>query len=474
MLSTDPAFFLFAAIILALYYSIRSTRLQTFILSLGSFAMYAVEGLPFLLILLASCLLTTLCSYGAGSPYPKVAKAALSLGVVINLLVLATFKYSQLIVPTQLLPFGTAGAQEILKLGLPIGISFYTFHGISLVVDAWHNREILNVQGRRGSLAAHLLNTSLYLSFFPQLVAGPITKGRQFFPQIERKRFSDVPWTDAFKNIIIGLFLKRVIADNLNELTLPLTDARTYATMPQSELFAMVLGYSAQIFADFAGYSLIAIGIAKLFGYRLPDNFNQPYLAQSITEFWRRWHMSLSSWLREYLYIPLGGNRHGTVRTYVNLLLVMGLGGLWHGADWKFAIWGLWHGALLAIERALGFSEPSSSWLAPVRILITFVLVTVGWLFFRLGNVTDVGYLLWQLVEPARPLTSRPSGLSEVVCMAVLCGVVICFHIPRRWFSSRLGGLKSLSVFEPYAFGLLAAITLMAAGSRHAFIYFQF
>ena len=255
-------------------------------------------------------------------------------------------------------------------------------------------------QSRRAStqnnVLLHCLDTGLYLSFFPQLVAGPITKGKMFFPQIVAKRLRDVEWANATRNIIVGTFLKRVVADNLNPLTLPLTDKRYYAGTPQGDLLAMIIGYSAQIFADFAGYSLIAIGVAQLFGYRLPDNFNQPYLAQSITDFWRRWHMSLSAWLKEYLYIPLGGNRLGPIRTYINLLIVMGLGGLWHGAAWKFAIWGLWHGALLAFERLLGVGETSRGPVVVLRVLLTFSLVTFGWLFFRLSSLADIVPLLSQ------------------------------------------------------------------------------
>ena len=217
-----------------------------------------------------------------------------------------------------------------------------------------------------------------------------------FFPQIVAKRLRDVEWANATRNIIVGTFLKRVVADNLNPLTLPLTDKRYYVGTPQGDLLAMIIGYSAQIFADFAGYSLIAIGVAQLFGYRLPDNFNQPYLAQSITDFWRRWHMSLSAWLKEYLYIPLGGNRLGPLRTYMNLLIAMGLGGLWHGAAWKFAIWGLWHGALLAFERLLGVGETSRGPVVVLRVLLTFSLVTFGWLFFRLSSLADIVPLLSQ------------------------------------------------------------------------------
>jgi alginate O-acetyltransferase complex protein AlgI len=240
----------------------------------------------------------------------------------------------------------------------------------------------------------------------------------------------------------------------------------------------MIIGYSAQIFADFAGYSLIAIGIAKLFGYRLPDNFNQPYLAQSITDFWRRWHMSLSAWLREYLYFTLGGNRHGAARTYLNLMIVMGLGGLWHGADWKFAVWGLWHGALLAIERFLGLGEPGRNLLAVIRIPVTFVLVTVGWLFFRLTHLSDIGVLIQEFGKPWRDVYSTSTGTANVTSIFVLVALVAMFHLPTAWLHAfpRLSTAIKAVTFQlrPYALGFLLAVILMASGSRHAFIYFQF
>jgi alginate O-acetyltransferase complex protein AlgI len=474
MLSTDLLFHICAATIFALFYLTRSALVQTLVLAAGSFAMYATEGLPFLLLLTASSALTAVCSFFAAGRTPRYATAAMVAGVTINLAVLATFKYRELLLPLHAQP-SVPWVREFLAFGLPVGISFYTFHGISLVVDAWRSPDVLR---HRASFLRHCLDTALYLSFFPQLVAGPITKGKMFFPQIVAKRLRDVPWAEAATDIIVGLFLKRVIADNLNQLTLPLTDARTYPGTPQMELLAMVIGYSAQIFADFAGYSLIAIGVAKLFGYRLPDNFNQPYLAQSITEFWRRWHMSLSAWLKEYLYVSLGGNRRGPVRTYVNLLIVMVLGGLWHGADWKFAVWGLWHGALLAIERLLGIGEPGRGLigmlLVLVRVPLTFVLVTIGWLFFRLTHLGDIILLFDEFRKPLRAVFSTTSGQADTLCIYLLSAIVLLFHLPVALvpFRDRVDAFASAA--RPYTLGVLIAVILMASGGRHAFIYFQF
>jgi alginate O-acetyltransferase complex protein AlgI len=475
MLSTDPVFYACAFVIFVLFYCMRTALGQTLVLTVGSFAMYAAEGLPFLLLLVANSAFTAVCSFLAATYPPPRARAAMIAGIATNLAVLVLFKYKEML----LAPYGRPDVpwvREFLAFGLPIGISFYTFHGISLVVDAWRDPNVLR---HRASFPQHGLDTALYLAFFPQLVAGPITKGKAFFPQIVAKRLAEIPWAAAATNIIVGLFLKRVIADNLNQLTTPLTDARTYPGTPQIELVAMVVGYSAQIFADFAGYSLIAIGIAQLFGYRLPDNFNQPYLAQSITDFWRRWHMSLSAWLREYLYIPLGGNRRGRARTYLNLLIVMGLGGLWHGADWKFAVWGLWHGGLLALERFFGIGEPgrgpSGALLALVRIPITFALVTIGWLFFRLTHLSDVGLLLHQFTDaPWIYARSTPTGFSNITTICVLAAVVVLFHIPAAPFREYARWRAFAAEAKPYALGVLIAAILMASGSRYAFIYFQF
>jgi alginate O-acetyltransferase complex protein AlgI len=234
MLSTDPLFYLCALAILVIFYSVRSPFAQTLVLSGGSFAMYATEGLPFVVLLALSSTLTAVCSFVAAGRERTRAKAAMIAGVVINLLVLGAFKYKQLALPPHVQP-DIAWVREFLAFGLPIGISFYTFHGISLVVDAWRQPEVLR---HRHRFLRHILDTSLYLSFFPQLVAGPITKGKMFFPQMVLKRLGDVPWMEAATDIIVGTFLKRVVADNLNQLTLPLIDSRTFAGTPQGELIA--------------------------------------------------------------------------------------------------------------------------------------------------------------------------------------------------------------------------------------------
>ncbi|MEZ6126145.1 MAG: MBOAT family O-acyltransferase [Planctomycetaceae bacterium] len=262
-----------------------------------------------------------------------------------NLATLAFFKYSGLLSKTFLQPIHNGQLTDLLAaIPLPIGVSFFTFQGISLLIDTYRARsdqQLSILVSERHS--GRWLDVALFISFFPQLVAGPIVKAHDFLPQIKPKSRRDLDWTYIFRTLTTGYFLKMVVADNLKLYTAWI-EFPVFHTKSTLTLLTMLFGYSMQIFADFAGYSLIAIGVAAIFGYRLISNFDFPYISTSFSEFWRRWHVSLSSFLKEYLYIPLGGNRSGRLRTYRNLLLTMILGGLWHGAAWSYAIWGLAHG----------------------------------------------------------------------------------------------------------------------------------
>ena len=305
---------------------------------------------------------------------------AVSLGA--NLGLLAFFKYANLIADAVARVSGWAGAPvqlPAMMLILPMGISFYTFQSMSYTIDVY-----------RGVLAplTSFKNFFLYIIFFPQLVAGPIVRAIDFLPQMPRPRrlrlkvFYEGAWL-----IIIGFFLKMVCADNLAVYVDEYWDHGYQSRTTASVALWLAVMFSGQIFADFAGYTSIARGLACLLGYRLPINFNAPYIAASFKNFWERWHITLSTWLRDYLYVPLGGNRKGRARTYVNLLLVMLLGGLWHGAAYTFIVWGAIHGVALAVERALGlqhdrglgrFAVVRSGW-----FLVTQAVVLVAWIFFR-------------------------------------------------------------------------------------------
>jgi alginate O-acetyltransferase complex protein AlgI len=380
---------------------------------------------------------------------------------------------------------------------LPIGISFYTFQGISLLVDIHRDRgevatRLADLAGegdrsgvRRGvRFTAHV---GLYIAFFPQLIAGPIVRASQFFHQIEPKRPADIRWNLAGRALIGGYFLKMFVADNLAEHTAVLTSGE-FDGFTKVDLLALVYGYSAQIFADFAGYSLIAIGLGHLFGYQLPVNFRTPYNSTSITEFWQRWHISLSSWLREYLYISLGGNRRGRRRTAVNLLVVMVLGGLWHGASWNFAGWGLAHGLILAAERAVaggryGRPELVSAATRVPRILCTFTMVSLLWLFFVTPDASASADFFARLVTAPVGLSILNGGLAnaQIYALALFVFPVVVHHVvallgeqrttPAR---RRASPARVRGAVETTALGTMLFLVATNSGVTGEFIYFTF
>jgi alginate O-acetyltransferase complex protein AlgI len=358
MLFNSWDFLVFMIILVPLYYMPRvSAGWQLGVLLVASCIFYAWEN-PWLLALLGAS--STLSVYTAQQIAARLRGPAQSMsiakhardyarrwlwfGVSVNCMTLLVFKYAPLLSslpPRWMLP--QSATEYATSIPLPVGISFYTFQGISLIVDTWRGDlptdTTASLAARGVGRLASFRDATFYLLFFPQLVAGPIVKAHDFLPQIGRKRFRDIDWILVRRAMVTGFFLKMFVADNLAEQTVPLAlGTAGEMSMGSLNLMSLVYAYSMQIFADFAGYSLIAVGLSALFGYRLAANFNFPYLATSVTDFWRRWHISLSSWLREYLYIPLGGNRLGELRTYANLFIVMFLGGLWHGAAWKYAV----------------------------------------------------------------------------------------------------------------------------------------
>lgn len=394
MLFTSSAFVLFCLGTFVTYYwwarGADGGR-QVALLLVASIVFYSFSDIRLAVLLCASLLFNGTLAWvlSSGATEEKESRRRLvALGVTANLLLLGFFKYALFFVEL-LLPEGLESrlADEAASIPLPIGVSFYTFQGISLVVDLGRGGKSRSwlVEYRKKGPRAFFSGIGLYLAFFPQLIAGPIVKAHDFLPQIGPRSLHQINWPTVVRALVGGFFLKLVVADNLAEATVILS-AGDFEGRTRIDLLLLVFGYSCQIFADFAGYSLIAIGLGALFGYRLPVNFRSPYASQSITEFWRRWHISLSSWLREYLYIPLGGNRRGASRTYVNLLLVMVLGGLWHGSELNFAFWGLAHGVLLALERLLfggtADTRSASQLLGAVRAVSCFGVVSLLWLLF--------------------------------------------------------------------------------------------
>lgn len=463
MLFNSYPFVGFLLVTLFVYYLPFARRFQLLSLILASFYFYAFLKPILLVLLLASILFNTSVSWVLERNSPK---RWVTLGVIFNLLLLCFFKYASLIAKTFIDESSSSDLSSfILSIPLPIGISFYTFEGISLLVDSYRGKtSSTKVTGK--TFVEHLIETTHFVSFFPHLIAGPILKAHDFYPQIKTKYLKDIDWNSAFKNVVIGFFLKMVVADNLKEYT-------GYMSYPYFEnlssptLIILMLGYSCQIFADFAGYSLIAIGIAKLFGYDLPTNFNYPYISQSFSEFWQRWHISLSTWLKEYLYIPLGGNRNGNNRTYLNLFLVMLLGGLWHGAGWNYAVWGMIHGVALGLERLLITSkEGATTWLKCLRVGMVFLIVTIAWLFFKLPNFTQA-LLYIQKMGTNWNLPFIP-GIREVYVL-IFCMAVALYHLYYLW-----KGERQFPKLEMILLAIMLFFIMTNSGFQGDFIYFQF
>jgi alginate O-acetyltransferase complex protein AlgI len=321
----------------------------------------------------------------------------------------------------------------------------------------------------RSTADNHVRNTALFFSFFPHLAAGPIVRPQQFYPQIGVKRFGDIDWKGSIENLITGYFFKTVIADNLASQTSPFLSH--FASLSGKDVIAGWLGFSARIFSDFAGYSLIAIGLAAMFGYKLPTNFNFPYRSQSLSEFWTRWHISLSTWIRDYLYIPLGGNRKGTLRTYLNLMLVMLLGGLWHGGKVGLAVWGLYHGAGLCIERALGLSHNSSKSSAVIafRVLTVFLFFAAGLILFELPLhmvreclVSIVTH--WKFASDAQH--------TFLVCLFVL--PVFIWHAVDLWAQKHPEVSARKRLLKELVLATMLFMVITDSGDSREFFYFQF
>jgi len=423
--------------------------------------------------------LTTAVDYGVGRYLAthedeRQRKVAFGLSLGLNLVVLGFFKYFDFFLQsaTDLLDrLGLDATSPALKILLPVGISFYTFHGISYTFDVYR---------RHIEPARDLLDFAVFVAYFPQLVAGPIGRAHLQLPQFERER-PPLRWEQARSGlalILLGLFKKVAIADALA----PFVD-RTFSDAGQASwitLLAGVYAFALQIYGDFGGYSDVARGSSRLLGIELPLNFEQPYLSRNITVFWRTWHISLSTWLRDYLYIPLGGNRGSRARTYRNLMLTMVLGGLWHGAAWTFVAWGFLHGLYLCAHRA--FTERPGAgpahnqvtpfgWRDALPALATFQLVCFAWIFFRAASFTQA----WDVI---RGIVTFQGGLVDgsAIALLVLVGSVSwAIDLAQRNLKTHTPMLSLPVVAQGALYGaFILAIILFSGGETVPFIYFQF
>jgi alginate O-acetyltransferase complex protein AlgI len=466
MLFNSIVFIELLFITFALYYIPKLSKLQVPVLILSSLVFYAYDNPKLVLLLLFSAALNIFSSYYVVYGNPSRRKTIALTGVILNLCGIAFFKYSPLISKTFFNPGDSIGS-FLLTIPLPIGISFFTFEGISLLMDVWHEKYLDKMIPR--SLIEHTQRTMFFISFFPHLIAGPILKAHDFFPQIKTKKFGDINWERCFKTLIIGYFLKMVVADNLKDFTFWMTYPY-FQNQSGINLIVMLFGYSCQIFADFAGYSLIAIGLAKLFGYDFQDNFNFPYIASSFKEFWKRWHISLSSFLMEYLYFPLGGNKKGKVRTYINLMITMILGGLWHGAAWSYAVWGGFHGFALASERFITdkIKIKHTRIVYIVKRLFVFFFVTLAWLLFKLPQFNQVISYFSCIVHKLH-MNPTPDLIAGLLVFSM---PVILYHAAYLYKNTAV--LKFIKKIEFIPYAVLLFLIIVNSGSAGSFIYFQF
>ncbi|MBN1296791.1 MBOAT family protein [bacterium] len=480
MVFSSPAFlFAFLPVVLAAYFIARPAW-RNMVLLAFSLLFYACGETVYTLLMLVSIT----CNYLAAriirqTDSPQFRKRIVIAGITGNLLMLGYFKYAGFIMQNLYQAgfplFGTAGPPQ--DIHLPIGISFFTFQAMSYLIDIYRGGTLRSVR---------FIDCAVYISLFPQLIAGPILRYHQIAEQIRSRSISRQIFSRGIQRFIIGLGKKVLLADSAGFI------ADTLFAEPSTHVSVLmawlgVLAYALQIYFDFSGYSDMAIGLGRLFGFEFPENFNTPYISRSIREFWQRWHISLSTWFRDYLYIPLGGNRLGPRRTYVNLWIVFVLCGLWHGAGWNFIAWGVLHGLYLVMERLGGGRWLIRLW-RPLQHVYVLVLVLIGWVFFRTENLTAAGSWLLRMAGVPAEYAMRSSALAafDPGRLSLLAfGIVFCLPI-GRWCATRMDRIRAHEtarwkpavvdwVMTGSLIGLFLLCTAVVASTTYQpFIYFRF
>lgn len=474
MLFCSQEFLVFFLLVFGCYWLIPSDRLRTYLLLGASIFFYSCWNAWLSFLIVVSTGIDFAIARGLDDiRNERARRVMLVTSICLNLGLLGYFKYANFFLDSleQTLQFiGAEVSLPTLRVILPIGISFYTFEAISYTVDVYLRR----IKAERS--LPHFL---LFILFFPHLVAGPIVRARDFLPQIGRhKRWSWIRMQHGTELFVLGLFKKLAIADRMAAVADPIfSDPEAFRT---STVWLGIVAYSLQIYCDFSGYSDMAIGIAHMFGFKLGVNFRMPYLAKNIAEFWRRWHISLSSWLRDYVFIPLGGSRGSPMRTARNLMITMALGGLWHGASWPFVLWGIVHGALLVIHREFRRLCDSQSriahtlesrWGTSVRVVLTAVAVALCWVLFRAPTM-DVAMAIYRRLFIPMPGEGSPLPILSVLALVGLAGIA---HLATDsgWWRRCWHQLPAEALAIGYAtLAMVAAILAPASGK--AFIYFQF
>lgn len=445
----------------------RTTARLLFVTAFSYYFYYKSSGFYFFLLAVVTVSDFCLALVMQRASREWLRKVLVTVSLCVNLGLLCYFKYTDFLGETWAAL--TGGQFTALHLFLPVGISFFTFQSLSYTIDVYR---------RQITPLTNLMDYAFYVSFFPQLVAGPIVRARDFIPQIRRPLLvtRDMLGRGVFL-IVAGLFKKCIISDyiSINFVDRVFDNPTLYSGV---ENLMAVYGYALQIYCDFSGYSDMAIGIALLLGFHFNLNFDSPYKSGSITEFWRRWHISLSSWLKDYLYISLGGNRKGKVRQYLNLIITMFLGGLWHGASWNFVLWGMMHGVALALHKAWMGLTRGTRWALPrwAGVVLTFHFVCLCWIFFRHLDFAPASDMIRQIFTLFRPqlFVQLVTGYWEVfVLMAV--GYLLHF-VPDSWERACTRAVTALPLAGKAVLmvAMIYLVIQMKSAEIQPFIYFQF
>ena len=460
--------FLFFPIVIGVYY-LCPRALRNLWLLAASLLFYAWGEPVYIRLMVASILFNYLCGLGVAALQKRekkgIAKALLILCVVGNIGALGVFKYADLLIGTI---NGIAGSHlALLELALPIGISFYTFQALSYVIDVY-----------RGTVAAQKnpITFGTYIALFPQLIAGPIVQYKTVEEQLSCRRETAAQFAAGIGRFTVGLGKKVLIANQVGALW------DTVSALPQAQLAAGTawlgaLAFTFQIYFDFSGYSDMAIGLGKMLGFEFLENFDYPYLSRSITEYWRRWHISLGTWFREYVYIPLGGNRHGLSRQILNLIIVWGLTGLWHGASWNFLLWGLYYGVILIVEK-VWLLRPLQKAPAAVQHLYSLLLIILGWIIFALTDFSAIGGYFAALFGAHGGLDSSTMYLLTSNLILLIIAGFASTRLPAKLavgFVQRLTPAGQTAVKCIFYTGvLLMCIAFLVGDSYNPFLYFRF
>ena len=480
MVFSSVVFLFYFLPIFIILYTVAPHKAKNLVLLVGSLFFYAWGEPVYILLMVFSILVNYIFGrlIGAGNRV----KLWLTLGIIVNLLLIGVFKYADFICGNINSLFGTSMAEP--GLPLPIGISFYTFQAMSYLIDL-----------ARGEvrLQKNIINFATYISMFPQLIAGPIVRLKDVEGSLEERTLSLSGAAYGIRRFIIGLGKKVLLANNAGMIFDSITaSAETsgagtltgLAGLPVLTAWLAAIAFTFQIYFDFSGYSDMAIGLGSIMGFRFPENFNYPYISRSITEFWRRWHISLSTWFREYVYIPLGGNRKGPARQVLNLLIVWLLTGMWHGASWNFIMWGLYYGLLLIFEKILG-ARLLTRLPAALQHLITMVLVIFGWIIFSLESPADIISLMGACFGISGTLFNAGSVYilrsNAVLLLLLAFGAT---DVPKRLWTECAGRLEKgtgqVTTLESLlenlflAAVLIISIAYITAGTYNPFLYFRF